>query len=619
MVATGYAFRSKTADTATTATASLDTLASVTGRGASATKELTLSGGAKAGAISPLSSGGSVNVAGVYMIGGGIKLPAISTPTDPSSRIYQTNGTLYYGGTPVMMKRGSAYVLVQTSDDPVANGASLLATYTGAKSLKPHGQDLATSNRLTVLIPPGRYDITASQLVLDAEFIDLVGLSTARADQYISGTNTSFQGTLVRQTANDVRIENLFIECSSSVYQSWPPSAYRPDTDTTDTVIRNCEFLGKYYAISMGIHANFAGHYEDIAAGDYSFGYMGDATGKFINCKGGKSSFGYANKASGTFVDCVGGNFSFGYYGSLSGTFVRCTGGQYSFGYKATVSGVFTDCAGGNDSFGREGTASGTFDRCTSGYFGFGYKGTASGTFTNCTASNTSFGAYGTASGTFERCTSGLYSFGYRGTANGTFTNCKAGDSSFGTYGTAGGNFFNCTGTGFCFGFAGTASGVFTGCKSGDYSFGTGDYSTAAIASGTFTNCVGGNNCFGASGGGSTITTVTGTFVNCTGGGHSFGGQYATNTGMKIKDCSMTSDTWWGSWSGRMENCRWGTGFNCLATARIYGSTIVGTLNLDHYAAGVTQCRAQSITNFENNLFGATNAAALNIASGSVQ
>jgi len=70
---------------------------------------------------------------------------------------------------------------------------------------------------------------------------------------------------------------------------------------------------------------------------------------------------------------------------------------------------------------------------------------------------------------------------------------------------------------------------------------------------------------------------------------------------------------------GRMENCYWSGDFVCGASARIYGSTFVGTLNLANAPAGVTQSRAQSIVNAGSNVFGASNAEAMNIADPDVE
>ncbi|MCE5228322.1 hypothetical protein LLG95_01830 [bacterium] len=616
MVATGYAFQS---NWATTATASLDTLASVTGRGSSTTKELTLSGGVKTAKISPLSAGGSVQVENVYMVGGGIALPVIAPPASPANKIYFTSGTLYWNGTRVMLAKGENYMVVYATSDPAANGRNLISTYACAKALRPHGNDLTTTNRAVVVVPPGRYQLDQNKFVLDAEYVDLVGLTTDRQSQFIYGNLDASSAVLVRQAADDIRIENLFLDASCPTEQIIPPAAYDADASTTHTIIRNCEFSGRGKAFSMSIGASSAGYYENVKAGRGSFGYTTNAAGTYINCEAELFSFGSLGAASGSFTNCKAGHYSFGYKSPASGTFNRCTAGNYSFGHMNTAAGTFTDCIGAYGAFAYQGTASGKFFRCEGGGKSFAAEGTASGTFEHCTGSQYAFGYKGTANGTFTRCKAEANGFGYLGTAGGTFTDCAGGDWSFGSIGTAGGKFVNCTGTAFCFGFAGTASGAFVGCSADGYSFGTGDYNTAALASGSFTNCIGGGCCFGAGGGGSVITTMNGTFTNCIGGGHSFGGQYANNAGARLQGCTMNSTTWWGTWSGQMENCRWASDLNLSATARIYNSTFLATLNLVNTAAGVTQSRARSIVNDGNNLFGATNDAAMNIENANIQ
>ncbi|MCE5228326.1 hypothetical protein LLG95_01850 [bacterium] len=559
MVATAYSFQS---NYATTATASLDTLAGVTSRGASTGKELTLSGGAKTNKISPLTPGGSVQVEGVYMIAGSVALPAIAPPASTANKVYFANGSLNWQGVPVMLMRGENYIVVQTTSNPVTNGSNLVSAYHYAKTLRPNGQDLETSNRLTVLVPPGLYQLTAGQLTLDAEFVDLVGLSTARADQYLFGNLTAEGTSLVCQSANDVRIENLTIAATCATYYSTKPVAYFPESNRTRTVIRNCEFIGNDHAESMRKGVDYRGRYEDCTAGSFAFGYYGAANGQFIRCSAGTNSFGNHGAASGTFIDCYAGPSS------------------------------------------------------------FGSTGAASGSFTGCTCSGSGFGVYGSATGKFVNCTAGVRSFGCEETAGGTFENCVAGDDSFGMNGVASGIFINCRGGDHAFAHCGTASGTFTNCAAGTYSFGAGSSVVPGIASGTFTNCTASGYSFGAStffDADSTKSTCSGTFINCVGGYKSFGGDRSFNSAAKLRGCHMNSSTWSGTWSGTMENCRWNAGVTCDASARIYGSTFLGTLNLNHVAAGVTQCRARAIANSENNAFGATNAAAFNIADGDVQ
>jgi len=213
-------------------------------------------------------------------------------------------------------------------------------------------------------------------------------------------------------------------------------------------------------------------------------------------------------------------------------------------------------------------------------------------------------------SGAYSDCTGGIYAFGGAGTASGVFSNCTAGGFSFGTGGTASGTFTNCTGgdSSFAGGSDGTASGSFTNCTGGDEAFGGG---LGGTASGTFTNCTGGSNAFGGDGGFG--GTASGTFTDCTGGSSSFGGGFfGTTSGAKLVGCRMTG-SWSGTFSGRMENCFWATGLTLGASARIYGSIVAGTLNLNSTAAGVTGTRAKDITNEASNVFGATSAAAFNL------
>ncbi|MFH0793716.1 MAG: hypothetical protein V2A74_06755 [bacterium] len=349
-------------------------------------------------------------------------------------------------------RNGAAYVIVKTTDNAASNGVNLFAAYAQAKALTPHGQALSATNRAVVLVAPGRYDLGTGQLAMDTEFVDLVGLSSARDDQYIFGATAGTGTGVLHQTADNVRIENLLVQSTRSTgtlaFNSSDPAAYFPDSDKPATVIRNCEFRddGGGYSFSMRVGIIYSGAYSD----------------------------------------CVGGVDAFGGFGTASGTFTNCTGGNNAFGKSGTASGIFTNCAGGNNAFGESGTASGTFTNCSAGYNAFGGGGTASGTFTNCSAGSTSFGGFATASGTFTDCSGGYGSFG-ASTVSGIFTNC--------------------TGTGPSFGgsFASTVSGTFTNCTGGDAAFGgnsgnttgaklLGCRMTGTLWSGTFSGRM--ENCF---------------------------------------------------------------------------------------------------------------------------
>ncbi len=256
-------------------------------------------------------------------------------------------------------------------------GDDLASAYTAAKALTPGGSALSASNRATLIIMPGQYELS-SELAIDAEFVDVVAAG---------------EGSCVRVTGNALNVS------------------------ADDVVIRGIDVGSQELKITGDKPLQV---WEFCTGGDGSFGGDGTASGTFTNCTGGSASFGGYGTASGT----------------ASGTFTNCTGGNLAFGgYGGTASGTFTNCTGGDGSFGGDGTASGTFTNCTGGDGSFGGDfGTASGTFTNCTGGDGSFGGdFGTASGTFTNCTGGVYSFGYGGTLSGKLYRCKLTSNTFET------------------------------------------------------------------------------------------------------------------------------------------------------------------------------------------
>jgi hypothetical protein len=351
----------------------------------------------------------------------------------------------------VLNKLNSAnYVTVKVTDNAIVNGNNLLVAYALAKTKLPNGAALSTSNRLAIILPAAKYDLGTQSLILDTEYIDIIGSTSDRSKHYITSNVGAINRGTVQQTANDVKLYNLTIENSNTTYSSEEtdsinPSAYFPDSNLNLTYVENVLFSSNFDNDLIWVFSMRSGI-------EYS--------GTFINCTGGGLSFGgYNGIVSGIFKDCTGGDLSFGFYGSISGTFTNCTAGAGSFGYNGSTVGIFKDCTGGLGSFG-------------------GNSGTASGTFTNCTGESSSFGGFnGVATGTFKDCAGGDYSFGGKGDgpglASGDFTNCTGGDYSFG-------------------GNGGTASGNFTSCTGGTNSFG----GNSGTASGTFTNCTGGNGSF---------------------------------------------------------------------------------------------------------------------------
>lgn len=370
---------------------------------------------------------------------------------------------------------GTQYLYVAGNGTPTENGDELKAAYTLAQTMSP-----TSTNRVTVIVAPGKYFAFNHQFEFSTDYIDVVSL-TGEADVFLSGISVGgicyIKGMNTTQAVSLGGTQPGFNLTSS-------PSAQK---------IENC------------------------VGGDYSFGAGGNVHGTFINCIGGDYSFGSNIKfstfpagitdlglgdISGIFIDCFGGIGSFGAYffqgNNITGTFTNCTstagisfgGSQYGAG-NIIISGLFNNCKSG---------ASG---------FGFSSNCVLAGTFINCQASDYSFGFFSgaDASGIFTYCSAGIQSFGgLGGIASGTFTNCIAGAESFGT---------------------GTASGTFTNCIGGDNSFGSG--------TGTFTNCIGGTTSFGGT------NLADGTYMYCVGGLNSFGTNMGPSISGKLYYCRLTS------------------------------------------------------------------------------
>jgi hypothetical protein len=334
-----------------------------------------------------------------------------------------------------------SYIIVRPSASATTNGTELRNAYAAAKAFTPNTLALSATNRATVLLIPGRYDLGTTPLTMDTEFVDLVGLSEEPRHVFItSQVILSDSGTIV-QTADNVTIRNVSIDRTGAPAGSGAgrTAAYFPNRTSTTiqswtsdgtlaTVASNGHGLqnGDSVRITGSGNTSFDGTYTITRIDDNSFtfpstvnssGLIGTATERFDdtyieNCRfSGDSNSGMrqAVEYAGTYRRCVGGNFSFGGgLGNASGLFEDCTAGTQSFG----------------GSTGSGSIASGTFRRCSAGELSFGFF-VASGTFENCTATaGGSFGANGTASGTFTDCL--LTSAGsFTGTFTGTMRRCR--------------------------------------------------------------------------------------------------------------------------------------------------------------------------------------------------
>jgi hypothetical protein len=304
------------------------------------------------------------------------------------------NGTS--GTSPAMS--GESFTIVEVSNSKTTNGTNLLAAYAAAKLKTPYGNALAQSNRYTIILPPGIYDVGSTALSLDTNFIDIVGSTTDLGNHQITGTIGSF----VSVAANNLELRNLYILNNSTGY-GFNGGGNRPGLLLDNMffgygalaaswqAIVEGEFsgvasrlnAGQYYSATggsstapIGNAGNISGTISNIISnsgvgdgritgfafncrgGDISFGgrgFYGNSTGFMMNCRGGGGAF--ANSPGGTYINCHGGDGAWAGQQStiLTGTYINChsSAGTTSFGQSTTrtLTGTMFYCSkrGGTD------------------------------------------------------------------------------------------------------------------------------------------------------------------------------------------------------------------------------------------------------------------------------
>lgn len=281
---------------------------------------------------------------------------------DPSYTIEDLAAAIGGGGL-----SGESYIYVAgDKETELENGSDLIAKYDLISALTPYGQTLSLTNKATLLIAPGVYDLGSSTIQLLTPYVNVISL-TGERDVIIKAN-----GTTAITVGNQVKIKGI-------------KTTKRIAVESLSYVeIENCE------------------------GGDYSFGVQNGMTllGKFTNCKGGDNSFGAGNNLSiqATFIGCEGDSNCFGYGNNneIAAIFTNCTGGDNCFGYGdgLNTTATFTGCVSGNNSFGYAGTGS-----------------TLAAIYKNCTGQNNCFSVYTETTGsldsndTFENCISYERSF----------------------------------------------------------------------------------------------------------------------------------------------------------------------------------------------------------------
>ena len=76
---------------------------------------------------------------------------------------------------------GDNFVMVKVTNDPVVNGTNLRSSYTSCVSrINPNGSPRSETNRVTLLIPPGTFNLgsgTTARFNLTADYVDIIALA----------------------------------------------------------------------------------------------------------------------------------------------------------------------------------------------------------------------------------------------------------------------------------------------------------------------------------------------------------------------------------------------------------------------------------------------------------
>jgi hypothetical protein len=202
-----------------------------------------------------------------------------------------------------------------TGSNMALSGSALNTAYTAAKALRPYGNDKSTTNRDTLVILPGWYDINSlgADIALDTEFVDVIGVGGPGAVTIFGGTRA------FNQTANDVRIRGItfYREGSGKVFKIG--GSTHAATLHEDLIFAQTSGVSIVDMMSYATFTNFDGTYRRIRGV-----CVGGAQNRVIGIYGGWGS-GFTCNA--VFEDCEGAAHCFGMGSSaIASAFVSFTG-----------------------------------------------------------------------------------------------------------------------------------------------------------------------------------------------------------------------------------------------------------------------------------------------------
>jgi hypothetical protein len=484
-----------------------------------------------------------------------IKLPSAGDDTlapiagyirydNTANLIFYGNGIAWEPLTTIgyLKKVAQNYIIVTGEGTPLENGTVLRDAVIAAKLLTPNGLPLSNTNRATVYIFNGVYDLGALNISI-GQFVDIIGLGDKKATIIKSSVSPLFVENTNNYVVKSISLDGSSFSISHNIGQTdygvWE-NVYFVSGQTTEGTI-------------------WAGNYSNIDAANVYYILNGDIVGKVSNSAFAGESCGFKNSGdvtiSGEIINCTGlggGLFGCAWDGNciITGKIEGCTiyeGWGYSFGhswrYNCEISGNITNCYAYNYSYD---------DGYSFGNIGWGASDTSM-----CTISGTILNCY--LEGEYSRYVFGSNNRGSV-TISGDIRKCSLIVKSDSTEGT------------FSFGSAGYGVMLITGyiadCTSqGGNSFGHGDNQCDVILDtwGIIENCTAtylGRNFIANNSYNQATTEIRGVIRNCTGTNRNFG--YSSNYNVLIsgivKNCHNSGGNSFGMGdvveiSGLIDNC----------------------------------------------------------------
>jgi hypothetical protein len=198
-------------------------------------------------------------------------------------------------------------IVLSASGTPAQNGLALLNTYASAKIRTPNGAAIGPNNRITILVFPGRYDLSnvggaGASLVLDTSYINLVGIGGSANTRIITDSLTS-GGTrsTIHITANNISIQGFeLVSGVGTMMQISVPMTGAIHNDLLFTTLTPnpgnfaCAFDSTVHHLS-GYYKNIKGNIGNLYGGGAGLATAAGGTGVdaiFEDCAATHKSFG---------------------------------------------------------------------------------------------------------------------------------------------------------------------------------------------------------------------------------------------------------------------------------------------------------------------------------------